>query len=395
MSRRLAANSFLLALVLALAVLPARTARRPHYGGTLRVEIGAVIHSLDLSVAASTPEETEAKLEIASLINNRSEANVAQPAAGPFRISAWEPGKRLTLAANDDFPQGRPFVDAIDFTMGKPAKDRLLDLELDKTDFIRIPADQARSAAESGVRLNISQPDELLAVLFRASGSNSPSSPVRLAIAQTLDRGAIVNFVLQKTGEPAGGLLPQWSSGTAFLFFTPSDPAGAIQQVKEIHAQKQPSIRQVLGYDSGDSVEQRVAERIVVDAREAGISMTAGTLPVMAAGPSAQAAATVPPGFDARIIRWRMPSPEPDVALAKFLAAFPGLAQEAGNACAPLDSAERIYTCERAIVDTREIIPLAFLPQVYGLSSRLRDWQAPGAGESWPLANVWLDGAPQ
>jgi len=391
LSRRLAANSLLLALALVLAVLPAKTARRPGYGGTLRIEIGAVIHSLDLSVAAVSPEEAAAKLEIDSLINDRSGAPAAQPAAGPFRISAWEPGKRLTLAANGDFPKGRPFVDAIDFTMGKSAKDRLLDLELDKTDFIRIPADQARSAAESGVRVNTSQPDELLAILFATGGSNAPSSPVRQAIAQALDRGAIVNFVLQKTGEPAGGLLPQWSSGTAFLFSASSAPAGAVQQVKEIRAQNQPSIRLLLGYDSGDSVEQRVAERIVVDAREAGIAMTAGPIQ----GTSALGAATVPPGFDARIIRWRMPSPRPDAALANFLAAFPGLAQAAADACGPANSAERIYRCERAIVDTREIIPLAFLPQVYGLSARMRDWQAPGPGETWPLADVWLDGAPQ
>jgi len=29
---------------------------------------------------------------------------------------------------------------------------------------------------------------------------------------------------------------------------------------------------------------------------------------------------------------------------------------------------------------------------VYGLSARLRDWTPPGPGESWPLADVWLDG---
>jgi hypothetical protein len=28
---------------------------------------------------------------------------------------------------------------------------------------------------------------------------------------------------------------------------------------------------------------------------------------------------------------------------------------------------------------------------VYGLSARVRDWKTPGPGESWPLADVWLD----
>jgi hypothetical protein len=39
-------------------------------------------------------------------------------------------------------------------------------------------------------------------------------------------------------------------------------------------------------------------------------------------------------------------------------------------------------------------VPLVWLPHVYGLSARVRDWVAPGPGESWPLADVWLDGPP-
>jgi hypothetical protein len=35
---------------------------------------------------------------------------------------------------------------------------------------------------------------------------------------------------------------------------------------------------------------------------------------------------------------------------------------------------------------------LVWLPRVYGLSARVRDWTPPGAGEFWPLADVWLDG---
>ena len=66
LSRRLAAISLVLFVVF--AALPARTARRPRYGGTLRVEIGAAIASLDPAVAASTPEESAAKSQIDGLI---------------------------------------------------------------------------------------------------------------------------------------------------------------------------------------------------------------------------------------------------------------------------------------------------------------------------------------
>ena len=54
-------------------------------------------------------------------------------------------------------------------------------------------------------------------------------------------------------------------------------------------------------------------------------------------------------------------------------------------------SPEQIYERESSIVSSHRIVPLVWLPQVYGLGSRVRDWQAPAPGQSWPLADVWLD----
>jgi hypothetical protein len=393
--RRLAVSSLTLGIGLALGAAPAKTARGPRYGGTLRVEIGPVIQSLEWTAASSSAEEAAAKSEIDSLIYDLTDAKAAQPRAGPFRISTWEPGQRLALAANEDCPKGRPFIDAIEFTMGRAAKDRLLDLELGKTDFIEIPQDLARRAAEGGIRISNSRPDELLAILFRANGPNAPSEAVREAAGMAVDRVAIVNFILQKTGEPAGGLLPQWLSGTAFLFSTAADAVRAKASVEEIRAQNAASLRLVLGYDSGDSAGETVAERVVVDGREAGFSMTARALLRPAA--TATGLGATPLGYDARIVHWRVTSPQPGAALEQFLAAYPALATAAGSDCAvPLEaaSAEAIYRCESAIVGTHEIVPLAFLPQVYGLSGHVHDWQAPGPAESWPLADVWLEANP-
>ena len=57
-------------------------------------------------------------------------------------------------------------------------------------------------------------------------------------------------------------------------------------------------------------------------------------------------------------------------------------------------SPQQIYDRERTIVDSYRVVPLVWLPQVYGLSARVRDWKAPAAGRDWPLADVWLDGPP-
>ncbi len=63
----------------------------------------------------------------------------------------------MVLAATEDYRLGRPFVDSIEITMGRAARDRILDLELNKTDFAEIPAEDARRAAERGVRVSRSR----------------------------------------------------------------------------------------------------------------------------------------------------------------------------------------------------------------------------------------------
>lgn len=389
MSRRLAAISLILVVVF--TAVPARTARRPRYGGTLRVGISATIASLNPAVEASTPEESAAKLQIDGLIYDHRDADgtfSGEPDSGPFRVTAWEPGKRATLEANNNFREGRPFVDSIEVTMGVSAHDRLLDLQLNKADLAEIPPQDARSASERGVRVSISKPDELLALVFNTSDSaTSRKASVREAVAQSIDRAAIVNFILQKTGEPAGGLLPQWSSGTAFLFTTTSDPVRA----KELSSQISPAPKLVLGYHSADPLEQSVAERIVVNAKEAGISITAQAVQNSAAknAPVRSQASHM----DATLLRWRMPSPHSEDALRGILLLLYAGPLAGVNSTPFPDSAspQDIYNQQRAILDKFAVVPLVWLPQVYGLSARVRDWTVPGPGEQWPLADVWLD----
>lgn len=393
-----AAGVLTAACVIALALVGVgrvEASRRPRYSGVLRVEIGARVNSLDPSVAAASPEEAAAKDEIESLLYDHrnpdgtfgtaaSGVGGGGAAAGAFRIAEWEPGGHVTLAANEGYSGGRPFVDSVDIQMGRGVKDRLLDLELGKTDFIEIPPEQARYAAGQGIRVSTSEPDELVAVIFVAGQATAEDARLREALARAIDRGAMVNFILQKEGEAAGGLLPQWSSGTAFLFPTAADPGGA----KELAGQIGGSPRIVLGYDASDSLEESLAERIAVDAREAGIRVA----------PEALQNERVPSNCDARMVKMRMPSPGPRAALASFLARLaPAIDVNGPNGkpgTEPLAegaSAEQIYEVERDIVNSYRVVPLVWLPEVYGLSGRVRDWKAPAAGEGWPLADVWLE----
>jgi ABC-type transport system substrate-binding protein len=424
---------FLAVISVALEAAPAWTARRPRYGGTLRVEIGASVASLDPVVTASSLEETAALAQIGPLVFEHwgaVDTPIGAAGTGPFRVTSWEAGKRAVLAENEEFREGRPFVDSIEISMGRAAHDRLVDLELSKTDLTEIAPQDARRAAEQGVRVSASQPDELLALVFvggnaapnaataasaRSTGKVSgqatgqktgqaireANGPARggaaehamgQALSLAIDRVAIVNFILQKTGEPAGGLLPQWSSGTAFLFPALAPTQADLEHAKELSKQIAASGPFVLGYDSADPLEQSVAERIVVNAKEAGMAVRAEAIPGAGAGNS-RGAALQAAHVDVRLVRWGMSSSLPGDALRDFLTRiYAGpLAGVEGGSFPEAASPEDIYKQQRTVLSTYRVVPLVWLPQVYGLSVRVRDWKAPGPGENWPLADVWLD----
>jgi ABC-type transport system substrate-binding protein len=367
------------------------------------LEIGASVASLDPNVVAATPEEAAAKAQIDALVFDRpssGEAMAGAAGSGPFHVTAFEAGKRAVLAANEEFREGRPFVDSIEISMGRAARERLVDLELNKTDLTEIAPQDARRAAEQGVRVSISRPDELLALVFvpatakpNKAGAAS-ANPAGQALSLAIDRVAIVNFILQKTGEPAGGLLPQWSSGTAFLFPAAAPAEADLTHAKELWKEIAPSGPLLLGYDSADPLEQSVAERIVVNAKEAGMAVRVRAMSAAgAAPPDSRGVDSQSGGVTARLVRWRMSSPSPADALRSLLARiYSGpLAGVEADTFPETASPEDIYKQQRAVLNSYRVVPLVWLPQVYGLSARVRDWNAPGPGESWPLADVWLD----
>jgi len=89
-----------------------------------------------------------------------------------------------------------------------------------------------------------------------------------------------------------------------------------------------------------------------------------------------------------------MSSSLPRPALTGLLASLAGITTIDASALPDPATPEDIYNRERAVVSTFRVAPLVWLPHVYGLSARVRNWKAPGPGETWLLADVWLDGPP-
>lgn len=308
---------------------------------------------------------------------------------GPFRLTTWEPGHHAVFAANDDYWGGRPFVDGIDVQMGRTVRERMIDLDLGKADIADVAPDRARIDASRGVRISASDPTELVALIFSRSSTRAKDIRIRQALSLAIDRSSLVDFVLQKEGAPAGALLPQWSSGYEFLFSTAPDTAAA----RQITSQISPAHALRLGYDADDSMERMIAERIAVNAQAAGISISVRAIGIESPGGAANHAANVPE-YDARIVRLSMCSPAPEVALGDFLQTLAQLADLDPSLTAPLNdpiNPGQLHSRERAVVDTYEVIPLVHVPEVVGLSARVRDW-IPARWGAWHVADIWLDG---
>ena len=335
-------------LSLALAVEAALGAARPRYGGALRVQIREAVETPD----PPQPGQPGGGERLADL-------------SGAFRIVRWEPGRRAVYEADENASGGRPFLDSVEVEMARPPREALIGLELGKADVAEIGPGEARRAA-AGRKTWLSSPVRLVALVF---GPRAQDARVREALALAVDRAAIHTVLLQRQGAATGALLPQWLSGYAFLFPAAQD----LSKARGLTAGMPAAARALtLAFDAKDATMKAVAERIALNARDAGLT-------VSVAPQSANA--------DVRLAEVRIGSPDPARALAETAAAL-GLQGPAAGA-----SPEALYMAERALLEGFQVVPLFHLPDIYGVNPRVRTWLAPGVTElgRWRMENIWLE----
>jgi peptide/nickel transport system substrate-binding protein len=283
---------------------------------------------------------------------------------GPFRLGAWEPGRRVVLNANDDYWAGRPFVDAVAIDSTRLPQEELLDLELGKVDLIELSANQVRRALQGNRKVWSSEPVTVLALVFERGRPAADNPRVREALAYAIDRAAISNVLLQKQSQPAGSLFPDAVTGYAFLFPATRDVARA----RRLNA---PPLPLTLAYDGTDPLARSIADRIAVDAREAGLKLN----------PAASGRG------DVRLVSVHL----------NFLTPLRAFNELAGalqfSVAAPVNDLETLYSAERTILDEYRIIPIAHLPDLLGVGPRVRTWLRPGFSKSgeWLFEDIWLD----
>jgi len=307
----------------------------------------------------------------ACLVRRPSTAGSAEApiGTGPFRVTDWHSGRHAVLDANDDYWDGRPYLDHLDVQLNRSSRDALLDLELNRGDVVALDPANARRAQQENRTVWASAPNELLAIQFSAAQASPDERGLRQALSLSLDRGAIQKVLLQNFGESTASLFPSWVSGYAFLFPT---QAGLAQARKLVNDPSRVA-KWTLGYDARDTLAHVVAERVALNAREAGLEVQ-----VVALTSPSHAGDAV----NARLVRCRIEGPTLERAARE--------ASEQLGFPAPRDAqAEAIYEDERAFLDSGVVIPIAYVPELFGLSSRVRNW-APQRWGALDVSDVWV-----
>ena len=319
---------------------------------------------------------------------------------GPFFVSesaARAADGRVShykLSANDSCWAGRPFLDAVELTLGVPALRALFDLQLGRADLIDLSPELVRRATQENLRVWSSVPLRLFALRFDGAQTATADAKLREAFSLALDRGTMAGVLLQKQAEPAAALLPQWLSGYAFLFTMETN----LNRAKEIRATLLENAAAGakplrLRVDAQGDIAKLLGERVAVNARQALISVQVvnrAALRVSVQDAANDAPGAVEPAAGLHLFEWHYSSLSPRAELESLVSALiPGGATDVANSSA---SPEQLYAIEKRLLDERRILPLVALPEFAGVGRNVRNWM-PSRWGAWHLEEVWLDRA--
>lgn len=282
---------------------------------------------------------------------------------GPFFIGASTTGKSLTLQANEQYWNGPPFVDSIEFSFGISNREQLLALDLGKADVIEIAPEMIRRAQSEGRTVVSSEPAELVALEFTSDPQSDDDIHARNALAASLDKYSLGDVVFQGGAAPAAGLLPDWLSGYEFAL-----PTGNLDLARQERAQARRLPAWTLAYDSSDPIAHVIAERVQLNARDAGIN-----LQLVTSDPS-----------DIKLVNTPLVSSDPHLALLETAKALQLPAPQFNTG-----SVEELYAAEKPLLQSHRVIPLVHLRSALAVSSKVRELSI-GPDGGWHFENVWL-----
>jgi MarR-like DNA-binding transcriptional regulator SgrR of sgrS sRNA len=355
-------GSPLSATAVAMALNTACTANCPW---TAVRAVGASVVFTSDSPMPNLPEMLASNAYLIALTRTADGQSPANPiGTGPFQFTSSNNGL-LTLTANENCWQGRPFLDEILITRNRPIRDQWLDLSVGRTDIAEVPPQELRQAQLQHLAVVVSPPVELLALELSDTGALA-NAVLRAAIAQAVDRGALFNVIFQKQGEITASLLPQSLTGYAFLFPADRD----LNKANELRGGLTPPPL-TLAADS-DGTMQLAAQRIALNLREAGFNVQVAN-------------AHNAPHADLALRKLPLEGADPAAALETLLRCAGENVPVAGQ------NPTALFRAEHDFLDLKTLLPLLDLPRAWAIGSRVRDVRLRADGTP-DLADASLEG---
>lgn len=282
---------------------------------------------------------------------------------GPFVVSEWDTGKKLILAAREDYWDGRPFLDSIELEMGRGYREQTMAYDLGQAQLIQVPPELAHQATLAR-EVHASESIELVALLFAREVQSPEDAKQRLALALSIDRAMLNRVVFQAGGEAAAGILPGWLSGYGFLFPVKAD----LSRAQQLRAEVPQAPLWNLAFDAGDPLAHVLAERIALNAGDAGLRLQL----------------TNQNNADIRLVRVGLASLDSRVALAELAKSLLIPAPQFLGT-----SSDDLYHAESAMLQSQRVIPLLHLETAWAVSKTVRNWKDTRDG-SWRPPELWL-----
>jgi peptide/nickel transport system substrate-binding protein len=321
--------------------------------------------SSDVVITTPTPQPDLPELlaQMRFAISKQDATNQLE-GTGPFRVTGFEDGA-LTLTANDDCWQGRPFLDSVEIFPHRPIRDQWLDLSVGRADVVQVPPELLSQAQQQHLNLLVSPPVDLLALTLAQQGAFADPA-LRRAAALAVDRSSLYNVIFEKQGEITASLLPESLSGYAFLFPTERD----LNRTRALRGGAPPQ-PMTMNADPGSGTLQLAAERLALNLHEAGFAVQmapSGALAVLSL----------------RLVHLEEASPR--AALDEMLARF------GQNVTVTGTDPHSLWLAESAALQNHTVVPLLWLPRAWAVGERVRDLRLSPDGEPL-LASASLEGA--
>lgn len=130
--------------------------------------------------------------------------------AGPYKLKEWVPGARLTLVANDDYFEGRPFIDEVVYRVIPDQATQFLELKAGNLDMMGLTPQQFLHQTKGADWDGRFRKYQYLSFGYTYLGYNLKNplfadKRVRQALSLAIDTREIVQGVLLGLGQPAVG----------------------------------------------------------------------------------------------------------------------------------------------------------------------------------------------